>query len=72
MDKKNYQLESLTAVYIQDADCQAEHDAQNTIEIHSEAISFEMDFLTIKTDRWSFDSPEEFTELLNDFKSKLK
>ncbi len=62
-------LSSLTAVYTQDGDGEDWNDIQElTIQAHWP----EWDpFYTIKTDRWAFDNPEELSELLSDFKSKL-
>lgn len=71
MNKENYKLESVTCRYVQEADTDSPSpDGDNFIEISSEGICYEMDYIVIKTERWAFDNASEFVELLNDFKKR--
>lgn len=74
-------IEKMSITYVQENDtnmCTEDNPIQTiTIETEDaicsreEALNKQGYYLTIKTDRWAIDEPEDLTMLLNDFKDRL-
>ena len=74
-------IEKMSITYVQenDTNIRTEENPVQTITIETEdaicgreeALNKQSYYLTIKTDRWAIDEPEDLTILLNDFKKRL-
>lgn len=73
-------IEKMSITYIQEDDTNhGSKDDVQTITIETEdaicnreeALNKQSYYLTIKTNRWAVDEPEDLTMLLNDFKNRL-
>ena len=68
-NEQNFTKAKVLAEYTQDGDC-ATNQSINIISIETEDCGGGCYFV-IKTDRWAFDSIDEITNLINDFKREL-
>ena len=68
-NEQNFTKAKVLAEYTQDGDC-ATNQSINIISIETEDCGGGIYFV-IKTDRWAFDSIDDITNLINDFKREL-
>lgn len=61
-------LESITCVYIQEADCTEDRDVDQTLTI-STRDGGSGKFINIQTSSWSINDVDELVELINSFKN---